>query len=144
MTFFNSIKTCYMKSFDFKGRASKSEYWWFWLFQMVLGVLTYYTLESDGHEILKDILVGCVIASTPASLSAIARRLHDVGFSLRGCLMKILVTTGILIVWLIFGARGNLVSLVISAFTFTTFIAYIMLLIVLMGDNAYGSDDEKE
>ena len=43
MTFFNSIKTCYMKSFDFKGRASKSEYWWFWLFQMVLDVLTYYT-----------------------------------------------------------------------------------------------------
>ena len=30
MTFFNSIKMCYMKSFDFKGRASKSEYWWFW------------------------------------------------------------------------------------------------------------------
>lgn len=26
MTFFNSIKMCYMKSFDFKGRASKSEY----------------------------------------------------------------------------------------------------------------------
>lgn len=91
-----------MKSFDFKGRASKSEYWWFWLFQMVLGVLTYYTLESDGHEILKDILVGGAIASTPASLSVIARRLHDVGFSLRGCLMKILITTGILIVWSIF------------------------------------------
>lgn len=102
MTFFNSIKTCYMKSFDFKGRASKSEYWWFWLFQMVLDVLTYYTLESDGHEILKDILVGGAIASTPASLSVIARRLHDVGFSLRGCLMKILITTGILIVWSIF------------------------------------------
>lgn len=100
--FFNSIKTCYMKSFDFKGRASKSEYWWFWLFQMVLDVLTYYTLESDGHEILKDILVGGAIASTPASLSVIARRLHDVGFSLRGCLMKILITTGILIVWSIF------------------------------------------
>ena len=102
MTFFNSIKTCYMKSFDFKGRASKSEYWWFWLFQMVLGVLTYYTLESDGHEILKGVLIGCVIASMPASLSVIARRLHDVGFSLRGCLMKILITTGILIVWSIF------------------------------------------
>ena len=91
-----------MKSFDFKGRASKSEYWWFWLFQMVLGVLTYYTLESDGHEILKGVLIGCVIASMPASLSVIARRLHDVGFSLRGCLMKILITTGILIVWSIF------------------------------------------
>ena len=33
MTFFNSIMTCYKKSFDFKGRASKSEYWWFWLVQ---------------------------------------------------------------------------------------------------------------
>ncbi len=34
MTFFNSIMTCYKKSFDFKGRASKSEYWWFWLVQV--------------------------------------------------------------------------------------------------------------
>lgn len=138
-----------MKSFDFKGRASKSEYWWFWLFQMVLDVLTYYTLESDGHEILKGVLIGCVIASMPASLSVIARRLHDVGFSLRGCLMKILITTGILIVWSIFsiiisGARGNLVSLVIGAFTFTTFIANIMLLIVLMGDSTDDNGDDVE
>ena len=42
------------------------------------------------------------------------------------------------------GARGNLVSLVIGAFTFTTFIANIMLLIVLMGDSTDDNGDDVE
>ena len=42
------------------------------------------------------------------------------------------------------GARGNLVSLVIGAFTFTTFIANIMLLIVLMGDCTDDNGDDVE
>ena len=37
MGFFSAIKTCYMKSFPFSGRATRSEYWWFGLFQTLLG-----------------------------------------------------------------------------------------------------------
>lgn len=139
MTFFNSIKTCYMKSFDFKGRASKSEYWWFWLFQMVLGVLTYYTLESDGHEILKDILVGGAIASTPASLSVFVRRLHDVEFGQRGCLARVLIFIVAVILYpFLFNVFGYFATIVIFL------IPFISLLLVLTSDSAYGSDDEKE
>lgn len=32
MTFINSIKTCFRKYIDFSGRASRSEFWWFYLF----------------------------------------------------------------------------------------------------------------
>lgn len=31
MTFIDSIKTCFSKYATFEGRATRSEYWWFWL-----------------------------------------------------------------------------------------------------------------
>ena len=60
MTFFNSIMTCYKKSFDFKGRASKSEYWWFWLVQVpitfiALGALGAWNSEKfDAGSVFRD------------------------------------------------------------------------------------------
>jgi uncharacterized membrane protein YhaH (DUF805 family) len=39
MGFFAAIKSCYAKTFTFSGRAPRSEYWWFMLFQMLLGVV---------------------------------------------------------------------------------------------------------
>ncbi len=47
MTFFNSIITCYKKSFDFKGRASKSEYWWFVLYLGLLFGLSIWLNDID-------------------------------------------------------------------------------------------------
>jgi len=38
MGFLGAIKTCYSKSFTFSGRASLSEYWWFVLFQFLVGI----------------------------------------------------------------------------------------------------------
>lgn len=37
MTFGKSIATCFAKYFDFKGRASRPEFWWFYLFTVLLG-----------------------------------------------------------------------------------------------------------
>ncbi|MEM1238107.1 MAG: DUF805 domain-containing protein [Pseudomonadota bacterium] len=39
MTFQQSISTCLRKYFTFSGRASRSEYWWFFLFVLVLGII---------------------------------------------------------------------------------------------------------
>ncbi len=36
-----SIKTCYQKFFTYKGRARRSEFWWFWLFCNVLSIIPY-------------------------------------------------------------------------------------------------------
>lgn len=90
-----------MKSFDFKGRASKSEYWWFWLFQLVLCVMTYYSLDLDGNKTLNGVLVGVVMASVPANISSMVRRFHDAGFSVRSCIVRILITKGYLLAELI-------------------------------------------
>ena len=46
MNFTESIQTCYKKFFDFSGRASKSEYWWFQLYQIIIYILSF-VFQSD-------------------------------------------------------------------------------------------------
>ena len=36
MGFGQAVKTCFKKYFDFKGRARRSEYWWFNLFNCIV------------------------------------------------------------------------------------------------------------
>ncbi len=40
MTFQESVRVCFTKYIDFNGRASKSEYWWFILFIVVVSLVT--------------------------------------------------------------------------------------------------------
>ena len=92
MTFFNSIKMCYMKSFDFKGRASKSEYWWFWLVQVPITFIALGALgawNSEKFDVLSGVFLGITIASIPANLSSMVRRFHDAGLSTKQCLKKL-------------------------------------------------------
>ena len=82
MTFQKSIETCLNKYTDFKGKASRSEYWWFFLFTAIVGVITG-TLdvvifpgftETLGTGPL--ILLFNVAVITPG-IAVGARRLHD-------------------------------------------------------------------
>ena len=69
MTFTQSIKTCLKKYFDFKGRASRSEYWYFALFLIILSVICSW---SDILHILIALLF------TIPQFSVAFRRLHDI------------------------------------------------------------------
>lgn len=89
MTFFNSIMTCYKKSFDFKGRASKSEYWWFWLVQVPITFIALGAWNSEKFDVLSGVFLGITIASIPANLSSMVRRFHDAGLSTKQCLKKL-------------------------------------------------------
>ena len=86
MDFVTSIKTCFIKFVDFKGRASRSEFWYFTLFVVILqlvadfidaqiaGVAYWdYTEFSGTVGHLVDIFTFL------PSISVGARRLHDVG-----------------------------------------------------------------
>jgi uncharacterized membrane protein YhaH (DUF805 family) len=69
MTFIDSIKTCFNKYALFEGTASRSEYWWFYLFT----VLAPFILRA-----FSDILSGLLsLAILLPSIAAGARRLHD-------------------------------------------------------------------
>lgn len=66
MTFGESIKTCFSNYATFSGRASRSEFWWFYLFTVLGSTIT------------------CGIASVVfiiPSLAVSVRRLHDIGKS---------------------------------------------------------------
>ena len=72
MNFTESIQTCYKKFFDFSGRASKSEYWWFQLYQLIIYVLSL-IFQSD-LALLFSILV---IANLLPLYACGVRRIHD-------------------------------------------------------------------
>ena len=38
MSFGESVKTCFQKYVTFKGRARRSEYWWFWLLNLIVSI----------------------------------------------------------------------------------------------------------
>jgi len=93
MTFGKSISTCFSKFFDFNGRASRPEYWWFYLFTLLL---------SWGSILVDNSILSLwlIVLFFPA-ISAGARRLHDTNRS--GWWQLIMLTIiGIipLIIWL--------------------------------------------
>ena len=102
--FGQSISTCMSKYATFKGRASRSEYWWFFLFTVLIGwgaeivaAIAYADLDPTG-EILS--LMVTLVFILP-SIAAGTRRLHDIGKSGWWQLLYLTIIGGILvIVWL--------------------------------------------
>ena len=69
MNFQESVKTCFTKYADFNGRASRLEYWWFFLFVILASVAT---------SLFSSILSGLIsLATLLPSIAAATRRLHD-------------------------------------------------------------------
>jgi uncharacterized membrane protein YhaH (DUF805 family) len=78
-TFWEAIKVCLTKYVDGKGRASRSEYWYFALFTFLVG------LATGG--------VGDVVLFLP-SITVSVRRLHDIGKSAWALLWILLPVIG--------------------------------------------------
>ena len=85
MTFGTAISTCFSKYFTFSGRAARSEFWWFFLFYVLGGIV--FSL-ADGLLLSpdprtgtsRDILSGLWgVALYIPLLAASWRRLHDTG-----------------------------------------------------------------
>ena len=99
VTFREAIRMCWDRYTDFDGRSRRSEYWWFFLFTMLvflmpllpLGIL-YHTFDletAQGLEtlwVLPAILLGIALVVAVLILicpiyAVMTRRLHDVGRS---------------------------------------------------------------
>lgn len=78
MTFFDAIEICLTKKYcTWKGRASRSEYWYFFLFHVLLQIGC--TIITGDHESKLSQLVGLVLFLP--NLSVLIRRLHDINKS---------------------------------------------------------------
>jgi uncharacterized membrane protein YhaH (DUF805 family) len=112
MPFPDAVKICLHKYADFSGRARRSEFWWWVLFTIMVGlvagiidaILGTRTVGGNG-------LVGSLanLALLLPSLAVGARRLHDTGRSGWWQLLWIVIIVGwvVLIVWWCSDSQGD-------------------------------------
>jgi len=148
MDFMEAVKTCFSKYFDFKGRARRSEYWWFYLFTIIGSVLTsiidsvIFGLESATNGgVISLIFSLAVIIPT---ISAAARRLHDTNRSgwwqlLPLAPLLLLVLGGAIIAGVGESARSATIILVIGGVI--AMIATVILLIVWYATDGHQNDN---
>ncbi len=73
MDFVDAIKVCLNKYADFKGRATRPEFWWFMLFQVIVLIV--------AGMLGKFVYFVAVAALLLPAVAVGARRLHDIGKS---------------------------------------------------------------
>jgi uncharacterized membrane protein YhaH (DUF805 family) len=73
MNFSQAISTCFSKYATFTGRASRPEFWWFFLFQILISIVA-----SMFGEVVNGLVS---LALLLPALAVGARRLHDIGKS---------------------------------------------------------------
>lgn len=99
MDLWESVRICFRKYFNFKGRARRSEYWWFFLFTLVVCVIwalfgtlllalpVSMMIERLSGNMTAGITTMIIILVVPLlflvlpSFSVQVRRLHDIGRS---------------------------------------------------------------
>jgi uncharacterized membrane protein YhaH (DUF805 family) len=100
VSFVDSIKTCFTKYVDFKGRASRPEYWWFFLSYFVLYVI-FLAIKVPAIAYLVALVYFLPL------LAAAVRRLHDTGRSGWWYLIGLVPLVGIIILIVFLASEGN-------------------------------------
>ena len=104
MNFVESIQSCYKKFFDFSGRASKSEFWWFHLCVIII-----YGMQFVFQGDLVLVFSILVIANIIPLYAAGVRRLHDTDKSGWMVLISVIPLIGLYIIFLLIadGTKGK-------------------------------------
>ncbi|MBI1349563.1 MAG: DUF805 domain-containing protein [Actinomycetales bacterium] len=129
MSFTESVRTCFNKFGTFEGRATRSEFWWFYLFVILVGMVFYVPIliltvigtATDGNGgavsgvftvltvIFWIVWILFMIALYIPTLAVGCRRLHDRGQS--GWLqLLLLVPCGnivLIVLWALEGTPGD-------------------------------------
>ncbi|MEO5587842.1 MAG: DUF805 domain-containing protein [Novosphingobium sp.] len=110
MTFQESIKTCFSKYVTWKGRASRSEFWFFVLF-FFGGVIVSSVIDralgtgsANGVGIVYAIFV---LATFLPYLAVLVRRLHDTGRSGWWYWIALIPLVGVILLIVWFAAKGT-------------------------------------
>ena len=122
MNFRIAIIKCFMLYFVFKGRAKRAEFWWFFLFLMILGVMTSIIDSTLGTQIVTNDM-GTItevddqktgIFSTVVQLITFipglavgARRLHDTNRSGWWQLLWIVILIGFIPLFIFFSSSSK-------------------------------------
>ena len=102
MNFPTAVKTCFQKYFTFSGRASRSEYWWFNLFYLLIAGSFFALAEFENVDGIIPIIALFLIFGFIIPLYAVAVRwLHDIDKSGWFILIQMIPVVGglILLYW---------------------------------------------
>lgn len=140
MSFFDAVASAFRKYFDFSGRASRSEFWWFFLFCILLYMFAFSLSineigqpdESNPEAYLSKAFsswfgIAFIFTLIP-SISVAVRRFHDLNMS----------------GWWYFGLQivPSILAQYIFIFGFISFIALFAYLYFMCseggGENQYG------
>ncbi|MEJ6392792.1 DUF805 domain-containing protein [Gymnodinialimonas sp. 2305UL16-5] len=137
MDFTTAIKTCLkLRYFDFQGRARRSEYWWFFLFNFLVSLVLGW-IPIIGLLITLGLLI--------PGIAVTVRRLHDTGRTGWWLLAPLgIAIVGALITWPII-ASGQEPSILLGIIGLAYLGVSIMLLVWFcqrgtVGPNAWGPD----
>ena len=113
MTFLDSIETCFKKSFQIKGRASRSEYWWFNLVY-IMGWVILFSIdkpaiydESGFYDSLIKIIFFIFLIMIIPGISVSIRRLHDINKSGALLFINIIPIIGPLLIFFMLIKEGT-------------------------------------
>ncbi|MGH6812727.1 MAG: DUF805 domain-containing protein [Methylocella sp.] len=139
MDFQTAIKTCFNKYAIFKGRSSRSEYWFFLLGIVIVSLATGIidaALFGSSKKVLNAIWNLMIVLPL---LAVIVRRLHDLGRS--GWLLLIYHITLVLLA-ILASMSDNNVAAAIAAIGVAglVFVIYFLSLPGDQGPNQYGED----
>lgn len=100
MDFITAIKTCLGKYATFQGRAIRSEYWYFTLFNLILNLMAS-VIAGASLGALTVLPVIVLIALLVPSIAVSIRRLHDLDKSGWWVLLALIPLIGaiILLIW---------------------------------------------
>jgi uncharacterized membrane protein YhaH (DUF805 family) len=99
MNFQESVRVCLTKYAVFEGRATRSEYWWFFLFIVVVGL---------AISMLSATLSGLFsLATVLPSIAAATRRLHDTNRSGWWQLIVLLPVVGLIVLIVFLAQEGK-------------------------------------
>lgn len=105
MKFFEAVKSVFCKYATFTGRARRSEFWYFYLFNVVVGSILAALGESFGFFALLSRIYA--IATLIPGLAVAWRRYHDIGKSGINILLILIPLAG-LIIYLVQMARPGI------------------------------------
>ena len=93
LSFVDAIKICFNKYATFQGRASRAEYWWFFLFTFIVSAVTGFISEWLSYA--------ASIALLLPGIAVAVRRLHDTGRAGGWYFLNLVPLVGsiILIIW---------------------------------------------
>ncbi len=135
MTFTQSIAVCFQKYIVFSGRASRSEYWWFFLFTLIVRLITTWI------PVLNVIVA---LALLLPSLAVTVRRLHDTNRTGWWVLLPIGLAVGGAVAGAVLTFAG-LGALGIALVALGSIVGFVVLLVFLVqpsdpGPNQYGAN----